>query len=174
MILLKLLAKFIKVLRSSESPNQVAWGFALGTIPGLTPINCLHNLVVLLLLIILRVNLAAALLALLFTSFFAWLLDPLFHTIGFYLLVDVPFIQSLWTELYNAPIAPLTRFNNTVVMGSFIVAVVLLVPHYLLFKLFINRYRESWAQKIEKWKIVKILKASKLVKLFIKLKKLGG
>ena len=37
MFALKLLSKFIKVLRSAASPNQIAWGFALGAILGLTP-----------------------------------------------------------------------------------------------------------------------------------------
>ena len=53
MIFLKLIGKFISVLRSAASPNQIAWGFALGMIPGLTPINALHNLAVLILIIVL-------------------------------------------------------------------------------------------------------------------------
>ncbi len=133
MIVLKLLGKFIKVLRSAASPKQIAWGFALGAIPGLTPLNSLHNAVVLILLIILNVNITSAILAFLIYSLIAWIFDPLFHTIGYFLLVDIAALKSMLTALYNAPIAPLTRFNNTVVMGSFVSSLILLMPNFLLF-----------------------------------------
>ncbi|MBN2012286.1 TIGR03546 family protein [candidate division KSB1 bacterium] len=173
MIIIKLISKFIKVLSSAASPNQIAWGFALGTIPGLTPINALHNAVVLILLIILNVNISSALFALLIYSLFAWMLDPFFHAIGYYVLAEIPALTSFWTSLYNAPIAPLTRFNNTVVMGSFLVAIALLIPHYLLFKWFVRKYRDTWNEKIKKWKITKAITGSKVVKLYLKFKDVG-
>jgi uncharacterized protein (TIGR03546 family) len=166
MIFLKLLSKFIKVLRSGATPNQIAWGFALGTIPGLTPLACLHNLIVLLLIIIFKINLAAATLALALFSLIAWILDPFFHTLGFFILVRIAALQGIWTDLYNAPVAPLTRFNNTVVMGSLAAALILLLPNYFWFKWFVRRYRDSWNAKIDKWKIMKIMKGSKLVKVY--------
>lgn len=174
MIILKILAKFIKVLRSGDSPSQIGWGFALGTILGLTPLSSLHNLSVVLLLIIFKVNLSAALLSWILYSLFGWVLDPVFHAIGYTVLVRIPFLQSLWITLYNIPIAPLTRFNNTVVMGSLLSAMVLLLPHYFLFRWFVTRYRESWNKNIDKWKVIKVLKGSKLVKFYLKLRKMGG
>ncbi|NQT25861.1 TIGR03546 family protein [candidate division KSB1 bacterium] len=170
MIFLKLLSKFIKVLRSGASPNQIAWGFALGTIPGLTPLACLHNLIVLLLIIIFKINLAAATMALALFSLIAWIFDPFFHSLGFYILVRISTLQGAWTNLYNAPIAPLSLFNNTVVMGSLAVALILVLPNYFWFKWFVRRYRETWNAKIDKWKIVKIMKGSKLVKVYTKIK----
>ena len=173
MIIIKLISKFIKVLSSAASPNQIAWGFALGAIPGLTPLNSLHNLVVLVLLIILNVNISSALFALLIYSIFAWMLDPVFHSIGYYVLSDIPALTSMWTSLYNAPIAPLTRFNNTVVMGSFLVALAMILPNYFLFKWFVRRYRETWNEKIKKWKITKAIMGSKIVRLYLKFKDVG-
>ena len=79
---LELLAKLFKVLRSGESPNQIAAGFILGMIPGLTPIWNFHNLIVLILLIILRVNFAAAIFSFILFSAFAYIFDPLFHNLG--------------------------------------------------------------------------------------------
>lgn len=173
MILLKLLGKFIKVLRSAASPRQIAWGFALGSVMGLTPLRSAHNLVVLLLIIILNVNISAVLLALIFYSLIAWLFDPLFHTIGYQVLVNIPALQPLWTALYNAPLAPFTRFNNTVVMGSLLFSLVLFIPNYLFFKWFVRRYRESWNEKIKKWKISRAMMSSKVVKLYLSIKNLG-
>ena len=173
MFALKLLSKFIKVLRSAASPNQIAWGFALGTILGFTPLWSLHNLVVLVLLIVLNVNITSAMLTFALFSFFAWLLDPLFHTIGYFVLVEITALTPMWTSLYNAPIAPFTRFNNTIVIGSLLFSLVLLVPNYLLFKWFVVRYRDSWNEKINKWKITKVLQGSKLVKFYLKIRNLG-
>ena len=173
MFLIKLLSKFVKVLRSAESPNQIAWGFALGVILGLTPLWSLHNLVVIALIICLRVNISAAMLAFVIFSFFSWLLDPLFHAVGFGVLVQIPFLQPVWTVLYNLSVAPFTRFNNTVVMGSLLCSLVLMIPNYFLFKAFVIRYRESWSVTIQKWKIVQILKGSKIVRFYLKIKDMG-
>jgi uncharacterized protein (TIGR03546 family) len=174
MFFLKVISKLLKALRSADSPRQIAWGFALGAIPGLTPFWSLHNLIIVALIIILKVNISAALLAWMLFSFFAWLLDPLFHALGFAVLVKISFLESIWTSLYNAPVAPFTRFNNTVLMGSLVCSLILLVPNYWLFKGFVLRYRESWDQKIQKWRIVQILKGSKIVRLYVKLKDMGA
>lgn len=170
MIFLKLLSKFIKVLRSEASPNQIAWGFALGAVPGLTPPGSLHNLFVLILIILLRINLAAAILSFALFSVFAWIFDPFFDSLGFTLLVRISALQGLWTDLYNAPVAPLFRFNNTVVMGSLLVSLLLVPVNYFWFKWFVRRYRESWNARIEKWKIVRVLKGSKIVGVYRKIR----
>jgi uncharacterized protein (TIGR03546 family) len=174
MIYLKILGKFIKVLRSGASPGQIASGFALGTILGFTPVNSLHNLLIVILIIILNVNITAAVLAFVLFTILAFILDPVFHTIGYTILVNISFLEPVWTWLYNVPVAPLTRFNNTIVIGSLIFALVLYIPNYLLFKWFVTRYRDSWNQKMDKWKIVKIFKGSKLIQLYIKIKNTGG
>ena len=174
MIFLKLLSKFIGVLRSGVKPNEIAWGFALGTVLGFTPFRGAHTLVVILLLCILRVNVSAAMFSWLVFSIFAFLLDPLFHSLGFFVLTGIPALVPFWTLLYNAPVAPLTRFNNTVFMGSLLVSIVLLVPNFLFFKWFVESYRESWNAKIKKWKVVKALNASSAVQWYFKVRELGG
>ena len=86
MFFLKILGRFFKALASHASPSGLAWGFALGAIPGLTPLGRLHNLAVLACVMVFRVNGSAALLSFGFFSLFAWMLDPLFHKIGLALL----------------------------------------------------------------------------------------
>jgi uncharacterized protein (TIGR03546 family) len=174
MIFLKLLSKFIGVLRSGARPAEIAWGFALGAVLGLTPFRGGHTLVVILLICILRVNVSAAMFSWLVFSLFAYLLDPLFHALGFFVLTGIPALIPLWTSLYNAPVAPLTRFNNTVLMGSLIVSLLMLVPNFLFFKWFVEEYRESWNAKIKKLKIVHALNTSSAVQWYFKIRELGG
>ena len=174
MIFLKLLGKLIKALSSNASPAQLAWGFAIGAFLGLMPVNTLFTVFILFILLIFNVNIASAMLAFALYGIVAWMLDPLFHSTGFWMLASLPFLKTTWTALFNAPIAPLTRFNNTIVMGSFVAAIVLITPNYILFRGFVIRYRESWNEEIKKWRITQMLKGSKLVKLIVKARSLAG
>ena len=56
-LLLKYIAKLLKALSSEASPNQLAGGFVLGMIIGMTPVASIHNLLILILVIALKVNL---------------------------------------------------------------------------------------------------------------------
>jgi uncharacterized protein (TIGR03546 family) len=174
MFWLKLIRDFIKILREGQTPAQVAGGFALGSILGLSPMLTLQGAVVWFVILILDVNLSSALVALTVFSLFAFLLDPAFHWVGYQILTNIEALQSLWTGLYNAPVAPLTRFNNTVVMGSFISAIVLFLPVYLGMKKFVVAYRAHVGSKVEKWKIYQVIKRSTLVQWYEKLRDLGG
>jgi uncharacterized protein (TIGR03546 family) len=171
---LELLAKLFKVLRSGESPGQISAGFILGMIPGLTPICNLHNLIVLFLLIILNVNLSAAIFGFLLFSAFAYLLDPLFHSLGYYLLVECTQLTDFWTTVFSTPVIGLSNLNNTVVLGSFVISLILLIPMYFLMKKFIVVYREKIDARLQKLKIIQVVKGSKIYRYYEKIKNLGG
>jgi len=118
MLLLKLIQSLIKTLHSEGTPGQVAAGLALGAILGLTPLWNLHNAVVLALIMVLNVSFLGAMMGWALSVPVGFLLDPAFDWIGRTLLLDTPALRPLWTALYNAPVVPLTNFNNTVVLGS--------------------------------------------------------
>lgn len=173
MFWLKLVVNFIKILREGQTPAQVAGGFALGFILGLSPMLTLQGLLVWLIVLVLDVNLSAATLSILVFSLIAYIFDPVFHHLGYFLLVDVGSLKSLWTTFYNAPIAPLTRFNNTVVMGSFICALVLFAPVYIVMKKFVIAYRATLGARMAKWKIYKIIDRSSLVQWYKRIRNLA-
>ena len=174
MFWIKILRDFIKILREGQTPAQIAGGFALGSILGFSPMFTLQGGIVWLILLILDVNLSAGLLALTLCSLFAYLLDPMFHWLGFVLLVNVGALHGLWTTLYNAPIAPLTRFYNTVVMGSLVTALVLFLPIYFGMKRFVVAYRTHINARVEKLKIFQALKRSSLIKWYQRIRDFGG
>jgi uncharacterized protein (TIGR03546 family) len=174
MFWIKLIRDFLKVLRDGQTPNQIAGGFALGSILGLSPMFTLQGAIVWLVLLILNVNLSAGLLALTVFSLFAYLLDPAFHALGYWLLVRVDALQAMWTTLYNAPLAPLTRFNNTVVLGSLVVALLAFLPVFVAMKRFVVAYRMHVHSAVEKWKVYKVVKNSLLVRWYERLRDLGG
>lgn len=172
MFWLKILKDILKIFREGQSPAQVAGGFALGSILGLSPIFTLQGLIIWILIALLNVNLGAVFLALTFFSIVAFIFDPLFHWIGFQVLTQIDWLKEFWTSLYNAPVAPLTNFNNTVVMGSFLCAIALTFPVYYLMKSLVIQYRKHLYSKIEKWKIYKIIKQSSIIRLYTKIRDL--
>jgi len=174
MFWLKLLKNFLRVLQEGQTPNQIAWGFALGAVVGLSPHFTLQILLIWIIIFTLDVNLSAAFLGATVFAIIAFLLDPLFHAFGFLLLTKINSLNGIYTFLYNAPVAPLTNFNNTVVMGSFISAMILMVPVYLGMKTFVVKYRLHLHEKIVKWKIYKVVKQSSLYNFYEKIKSLGG
>lgn len=172
MLFLQLIKKLIKLLRSAASPFQVAGGFILGMMLGFISFKTLLAVPVVLCIIILNVNLASVIFAFLLFRFIAYLADPLLHSLGYWILVDVSPLRSFWTTLSTIKLVPYTRFNNTVVMGSFIVSLVLLIPLYVVVKKFIINYREKYEPKIKKWKIIQILQSSRLIQWFSRIKNL--
>ena len=173
MFWLKLVTNFIKILREGQTPAQVAGGFALGSILGLSPMLTLQGLLVWLIILVLDVNLSAATFSLGLFALIAYIFDPIFHRLGYFLLVDINGLKALWAALYNAPIAPLTRFNNTVVMGSFISALVLFTPLYFGMKKFVIAYRATLGVRMHKMKIYQIIDRSSLVRWYKRVRNLG-
>ncbi len=162
MFWLQFISKFIKVMRAGASPAQIAGGFGLGLLIGLMPFMTLQSVIIFCITFLINVNLSAATFAIFVASFGAFLLDPIFHSLGFYVLTGIPALQGAWTALYNMPVAPLTRFNNTVVMGSFLSGLLLFVPAFYGMKKLIVAYRSGLEEKIKKWKVVQAITGSKL------------
>ena len=159
--MIKLLAKLLRVLNSETDPGQISLGLCFAMIAGLTPLLSLHNLVVLLLVCILRVNLSAFLLGLAVFTGITYLLDPLFHHIGFAALT-APALEGLWTTLYQSVWWRLEHFNNSIVMGSMVFSIVLFVPVLLLSNMLIRQYRQHVLAWVQKTRIMQMFKASRL------------
>lgn len=174
MFWLQFVSKFIKILREGQTPAQIAGGLALGFMAGLSPHLTLQILIVWAIILILDVNLSAAMLGFTVGALLAFLFDPIFHAVGYFALVDVDPLQGLWTALYNAPLAPLTRFNNTVIMGSFIGGIVLLPVLFFGMRWFVVEYRSTLAKRFERWKVYQVLRQNVLVRWYIKLRDIGG
>jgi uncharacterized protein (TIGR03546 family) len=170
MFWLQIIKGFISVLRSGQTPRQIAGGFAIGGIVGLMPFFTLQGLFLWLVILVLDVNLSATLLAVTLFALASYVLDPLLHAIGYFLLVDSSWLHALWASLYNAPIAPLTRFNNTVVLGSFVAGLLLLLPVYFGMHRFVLAYRTHLHTKVEQLKIYQVISKSTLVKWYTRIK----
>jgi len=163
--MLRAIAKLLKVLNSESEPGQISMAFCFSMIAGLTPLWSLHNILVLLLVLIIRVNLSTFFLGLVFFTGVAYLLDPLFHRIGLAVLIADP-LKGLWTVLYSSTIWRIERFNNSVLMGSLITSLVLFIPVYIFMNMIIRQYRVHILGWVRKTRVMKAFTASKLYRAY--------
>jgi len=165
LLLLKYIAKLLKALASEASPGQIAGGLVLGMIIGLTPIMSIHNLMIVIFIIILKVNIGMAVLSFIVFSGIAYLADPVFHSFGVWLL-EQEGLQATWTAMYNNEYWAITKFYNTVVIGSFLIALALCIPVFPLAQIGVVQYRKHIHEKVMKTKAMKWLKSTKLFSIY--------
>lgn len=163
--MIAMLAKLLKALNSDSAPGQIALAFALALITGLTPLFSLHNVLILLIACIVRINFGAFILGTLFFSGLAYLIDPFAVSIGESLLMNASY-QTMWTDLYQSDFWRATRFNNTLLLGSLVIALIAFIPLLLLSRWLISAYRHKLMVWVDKLKITKVLKASKFYKVY--------
>jgi len=162
------LVKLLKVLNSESEPGQISLAFSFSMIAGFLPFFSLPTALVFLIVFLLRVNLSAFFLGTAFFSALAFLLDPLFHRIGLPLLT-MGGLEGLWTAMYNTIFWRIQKFNNSVVMGSFVASLVLFVPLVFLSNYLIRTYRDHVLAWVRKLRIMQIIKSSSLFETYQKI-----
>lgn len=171
--LLKQVFAFLKLLNSDTGTNQIASGIACGLILGFAPFLSLQTLMVLALLFFFRIQIGAATLSAFFFSFVAYLLDPVAHSIGSAVL-ETEGLRPLFTELYNMPLIPLTRFYNSIVMGSAVIGFALFPFVFVGSRVLITKYRQNVVARFRQTKLWKAMQATSLYKFYAKYTELYG
>lgn len=165
MLLLKFLQTLIKALNSKGGPGEIGLGMAIGLAFGLTPLLSLHNIVVLAIAMLTTVSFPGVMLGWMVALPLGFMLDPLFHSIGMALLTSDA-LAPLFIWIVNTPIVSLSRFNNTIVLGSFVFWLVSIVPAFFLFRWLVTRYRAVIYARFQKMKFFQAIKASKAWNLY--------
>ena len=129
--LIRLIRTILKTLRGSHTPHQLAVGAALGMLIGLLPKDNLLVVFVGLLIIVSNSNLLTATCSGFVCMWLGYLLDPISSRLGNFLLTHDR-LTPTWTMLYELPLVPWTRFNDTIVFGSLVIGVLMLLPIYYL------------------------------------------
>jgi uncharacterized protein (TIGR03546 family) len=163
--LVKLIQSLFGALHSEGTPGQLAAGIALGSIIGLTPLVNIHNAIVFAAIVLLNVSFAGGMLGWALFVPIGFLLDPLFDWLGHALLL-APALRGMWTTFYNTPVVPLTNFNNTVVLGSLVFALLLFVPLFLAARWAVARYRVTIGERVRQSKLYRAVMASKVYNVY--------
>ena len=146
---------FTASVKGFDSPAQLALGVALGLVIGLLPKDSLLPYAIGLIALLSNANLLTLVISGILFSWVGPTADPLTHQIGGWLLTLGP-LESVWVWLYQIPVVPWTRFNNTIVMGSLVLGLLLSVPIYSLSKHFFQAYgdvcfRLIFQNRISRW-----------------------
>ncbi len=143
-------------IRDLSSPRRIAAGVALGMVIGLVPKDNLTAAALGMLLLALRVNLAAGSLS---TLLFLWIgssFEPILDRIGFALL-SWPALEPIGSRLYQLPLVPWTDLNNTLVMGGLVLGLALYYPVYHVSSrcmlLFTEQYGDRITAALKKYKV---------------------
>ena len=129
-------------IRGVDSPHRLALGIAFGLMIGLIPKDSLLPYAFVVLFLLTAANLLCGIVAGVAISFAETYLDPLTHAIGMWALNLEP-LQSTWQWLYTLPVVGWTRFENSVVMGSLLVGLMLFLPVYWLSLKFFKSHHET-------------------------------
>lgn len=126
-----------ETLASNESTGRLALGVTFGMMIGLIPKDSLFVWVLGVLMMATTANIVSAVVSGFLFSWIGWFLDPFTHKLGG-LLLTADGLEPAWLWLYELPIMPWTRFNNTVVLGSLVLGILVSVPVYLVSRRFFD------------------------------------
>ncbi|MEZ6039339.1 MAG: TIGR03546 family protein [Planctomycetaceae bacterium] len=146
----------LKALLTQSTPAQMSWGFALGVLVGLVPKGNLLAIALGMVVAMLRVNLGVATATAIAVTFAASWFDPVSDAIGRFVL-SLPSLQQFWIQLYNTPVMPWTDFNNSIVMGSFLLGLGLLWPLSRSSRPVFEHYADLLSEHARHWRLAKVL-----------------
>lgn len=153
---IKKLARLIVALNSNVSRGQLAAGMATGILLALVPSGNLLWIALFLVSFMTKANYGMTMLVMGAGKLLVPLLASPIDALGASLL-RLPALRGLYERLYDLPFLPLTRFNNTLVMGGLALGVLLWAPVFFGMRAFIHTYRERLASKIAGSKLVKAI-----------------
>ena len=160
--MLKAIAKLLGAISSNTRPGAIAHAVSCGVLLGFMPKDNLLWYILFIFILFMNIQRGAYALSILLGAAFTVFLDPLFDSVG-YSILTVESMKPYYASLLDIPFVAFTKFNNTVVMGSFVCGVAAYIPLYVLARLFVWAWRKYLAGKVRKLKIAAVLKNIPLV-----------
>ncbi len=168
----KYIKSFFTALNANAHPGDIAHAVAMGLLLAAIPKGNLLWALSFSVLLFVRVNKGAFFLSLILLSFATPMADGFFDAFGYFILNVKP-AEPLFVALVNVPFVGLTRFNNTVVAGSFVAGLLAYAPAYLLVRLLVRLYRTKLQPKIVNSKAYKVIVNLPVIKQIIAAPRLG-
>lgn len=159
--LLRPLTHLVAALRKTSTPHYLALGAALGMLVGVVPKDNLTAMVLGMLVLAIRNNLAAAALSALVFTWISPLFDPVADALGSFVL-KLDALQGLFAFLYDLPLLPWLGLNNTVTAGSLMLGLLFSYPVYRMAKFAAKRYGPGLVARLEKYKAWQVLSGANL------------
>ena len=168
--MIKFITKLFQSLNSNSHPGEIAHAISCGLILGFMPKNNALWYILFLIFCFLRINKACYLLFTFLFSMITPFCDPFFDKVG-YAILSIENLYPFYTKMLDVPFLTLTKFNNTIVMGSLASGIVLYIPVYIISRLIVYLWRSVIRQAFINSKLVKAFYKIPLVAKFISVSK---
>ncbi|HZK20154.1 MAG TPA: TIGR03546 family protein, partial [Treponemataceae bacterium] len=129
-MLIKYIIKLFKSLNSNGHPGEIAHACALGMLLGIMPKNNALWWIIFIFTLFMRINKGSYFIFIIIASLLTPFLDSFFDSFG-YLILTLPQLYGLFSNLLDIPFVGFLKFNNTIVMGSFACGVLVYIPMYI-------------------------------------------
>ncbi|MBM3965013.1 MAG: TIGR03546 family protein [Planctomycetes bacterium] len=140
--------RLLTEISQHRTPEQIAWGLAIGVSFGLVPMDSIISLLLLISILILPINhlcAATAFVAMVSVSRF---IAPIPNALGLWILSH-HWVANTLGVIYSLPIVPWLRLNNTMVVGGFCLGILSVAPNYITLRWLVRRTHSA----IQQWSI---------------------
>ncbi len=140
--IVRMVGGVLRCTSTHRHPSAIALACAFGLAIGFIPKDNLFVVSLVAAMCFLRMNylLACSLMAI--VSFAAPSADLVTNSFGQWLL-ESPSLQALWNRIASWPVLPWFRWNNSVVLGGFVVGMASFAPVYIVSILLIHRFARA-------------------------------
>jgi len=143
-----ILFKTLKELNSASSEKMLTLAIIFAIFSGFLPAVSVISILILLVVLIFNIPLGIYLIFTALFSSIAFILDPLFSTIGFSIL-QLEGLQGIFNAMFNNTLLLWTDFNYTTTMGALVVALTVSIPLYFILNKIFIKYKEAMQQQFE-------------------------
>jgi len=139
-----------------NSPHELALGVAFGMLIGIMPKDSAIPWLIALVFLLSRGNLLCGIVSAIALSVFAPMIDVWSDKMGMALL-SVESLQTTYASWMELSWVAWTRFNNTVVAGSFLIGLIAWLPVYLLGQVFFRMWGISFIERVMQTRVMRFL-----------------
>jgi len=152
--------KIFKILKSSLSPNQIAFSFALGVFAGLPPMG-LHVIIPITLAMLARGSFRAFLLSMGLFKLISVAVAPGSYAVGRFFLDSHRGLDSMWRALFHLPVVAPMGYGRYLLLGGLVLSLVIAIPVFLLVRFLVIKYRRSFTTWVAGWSMSSKLRDKK-------------
>ncbi|GHT90877.1 hypothetical protein FACS1894140_0310 [Spirochaetia bacterium] len=149
--MVKKIIQLIFPLLGNVKKSHIAAGFAWGLLLGFVPLGNFFWIAFLVISLFFRYNYVTMVVVMFVIKLIMPLIAPLLDTIGWGIL-HIEALQPLFTTMYDMPLVPFTRFNNTLVAGALVSGIVLWLPVFYVVMALVPLYRNTIGPRI--WNVI--------------------
>lgn len=148
--------KIFQAFNANTKRSEIANAFCIGVMLGLVPKNNVLWYVLFIVFFFVRIHKGMYVISMLLASLVAPLGDALFDKIG-YAILTFPKLENFFSFLLDVPFVGFTKFNNSIVMGSFAFSLVAYIPFFILMMILVKLWRQKIAGNLKNTALAKAL-----------------